>query len=51
MPPVPSDAVVGEIVMELTVGAVTVIAADADLELSATLVAVTVAVPAVDAAV
>ena len=39
-------AVVGEIVMEVTVGVLTVTAAEADFVLSATLVAVTVTLPA-----
>ncbi len=42
VPPVSSDAEVGEMVIDTTVGAVTVTAADADLVVSTALVAVTV---------
>jgi molybdopterin biosynthesis enzyme MoaB len=46
VPPVATDAVVGEMVMEFTTGAATVIVAVADFVLSAVLVTVIVAVPA-----
>ena len=49
--PVWTDAVVGEMVMEETLGAATVIVAVADFVESAALVAVIVAVPAVEDAV
>jgi hypothetical protein len=51
VPPAPTDVVVGEMVTELTTGAVTVTVADADFVVSAALVAVTVSVPAADGAV
>jgi hypothetical protein len=47
VPPVATDAVVGEMVMEFTTGVATVIVAVADFVASAALVAVIVAVPAV----
>ena len=51
VPPVASDDVAGETVTELITGVAIVTIAEADLVVSATLVAVTVAVPAVVGAV
>ena len=51
VPPVSIEAEVGEIVTETTEAALTVTVADADLVVSAALVAVTVYVPAVVGAV
>ena len=51
VPPARTDTVVGDTAIEVTLGAFTVIVAEADLVGSATLVALMVAVPAVAGAV
>lgn len=51
VPPVATEAVAGDTLTEVTTGAEIVTVDDADLVLSALLVAVTVSVPAVDGAV
>ncbi len=51
VPPVATDAVVGDTPIELTTGAEIVTVEDADLVLSALLVAVTVSLPAIEGAV
>jgi hypothetical protein len=51
VPPVITEAVAGETLTEFTTGALTVTEADADLVVSATLVAVTVSLPALAGAV
>ena len=51
VPPARTVTVVGDTAIEVTLGAFTVIVAEADLVGSATLVALTVAVPDVDGAV